>query len=195
LPQAEKHLLQKQKYQAFEKQLEQTGDTQISTSDPQSRQMITRNNITEVAYNIQATVDLPAGRQVPNIISPLIIRLLMKMSGRLIERSEFADLIFENKQRMDKNKEVYRRRQAIVEHPFGIIKRQWDFYYIMTKKSIKRASADVGLIFTAFNLRRILNLVDKSLLKAYLKGLALYYMVITAHFKLFRQPLFFLSLK
>ena len=32
--------------------------------------------------------------------------------------------------------ELYQKRQAIVEHPFGIIKRQWDFYYIMTKKSI-----------------------------------------------------------
>jgi hypothetical protein len=30
-------------------------------------------------------------------------------------------------------------RQAIVEHPYGVIKRQWDFYYIMTKKTIKRA--------------------------------------------------------
>ena len=34
-----------------------TGITQISTSDPESRQMITRNNITEVAYNVQTVVD------------------------------------------------------------------------------------------------------------------------------------------
>ena len=74
---------------------------------------------------------------------------------------------------MEVNKELYRRRQATVEHPFGIIKRQWDFYYIMTKKSIERASADVGIIFTAFNLRRIFNIIEKDLLKAYLKGLVL----------------------
>jgi hypothetical protein len=48
-----------------------------------------------------------------------------------------------------KNYEIYRRRQAIVEHPYGVIKRQWGFYYNMTKKTIKHASADVGLIFTA----------------------------------------------
>jgi len=53
----EKHLAQKEKYLAFDKQLKQSGETQISTSNPQSRQMITRNNITEVAYNIQTTVD------------------------------------------------------------------------------------------------------------------------------------------
>ena len=52
-----KHKNQKQKYQDYQKQIEQTNITQISTSDPDSRQMITRNNITEVAYNIQTVVD------------------------------------------------------------------------------------------------------------------------------------------
>ena len=52
-----KHLIQKNRYQSFQKILDETGETQISTSDPDSRQLITRNNITEVAYNIQTTVD------------------------------------------------------------------------------------------------------------------------------------------
>ena len=51
----------------------------------------------------------------------------------------------------------YAHRQAIVEHPYGIIKRQWGFNYIMTKKTIKRASADVGFIFISYNLRRLLD--------------------------------------
>lgn len=59
-----KHQNQKNKYLAFRKELEETGDTQISTSDPDSRQLITRNNITEVAYNIQATVDAKHNIQV-----------------------------------------------------------------------------------------------------------------------------------
>jgi hypothetical protein len=92
--------------------------------------------------------------------------------GRLIERSEHMDLIDENKKRLREKLDLYRRRQAIVEHPFGTIKRQWDFYYVMTKKTIKHASADVGLIFTAYNLRRILNIVDPELLKNYLKKVA-----------------------
>jgi transposase len=53
----QKHLIQRNKYEQMKQELEETGDTQISTSDPDSRQMITRNNITEVAYNIQSTVD------------------------------------------------------------------------------------------------------------------------------------------
>jgi transposase len=52
-----KHKENKQKYESFKRQLDHTGEVQISTSDPESKQMITRNNITEVAYNVQATVD------------------------------------------------------------------------------------------------------------------------------------------
>jgi hypothetical protein len=82
------------------------------------------------------------------------------------------DLIDANKKRLRENLHQYRKRQAIVEHPFGTIKRQWDFYYIMTKKTLKHATADVGLIFTAYNLRRLFNLIDPKLLKTYLEGLA-----------------------
>jgi transposase len=47
----------KNKYHSLENQLRETKQVQISTSDPDSRQLITRNRITEVAYNVQATVD------------------------------------------------------------------------------------------------------------------------------------------
>jgi len=74
---------------------------------------------------------------------------------------------------MNANKELYRKRQAIVEHPYGIIKRQWGFYYVSTKKGMKRAASDVGLIFVAYNLRRIFNLIDINVLKAYLNQFVL----------------------
>jgi len=47
----------KETYNQLSEQLEASGEKQISTSDPESRQMITRNNITEVAYNVQTSVD------------------------------------------------------------------------------------------------------------------------------------------
>jgi hypothetical protein len=47
------------------------------------------------------------------------------------------------------------------------MKRQWGFDHIITKKSMKRASADVGFIFIAYNLRRIINIVGiDQLIKA-----------------------------
>lgn len=282
----QKHLAQKEKYHHLQQQLNDTGEVQISTSDPDSRQLITRNQITEVAYNIQATVDakhnIPidfkttnqndskamgnmvrraktilkkddftalydkgyhtgteltyadklgvqvivafpsVGSHVPDIAfdvehfiydklkdqytclagEKLITngrwynkqnrntinkvkhyktkaclschffkRCTKNKEGRLIERSEHMDVIDQNKKRLEENMPLYRKRQAIVEHPFGIIKRQWGFYYIMTKKSINHAQADVGMIFTAYNLRRIFNLIPEIELKKYFKEL------------------------
>ena len=301
-----KHQNQKQKYQDYQKEIEETNITQISTSDPDSRQMITRNNITEVAYNVQTVVDekhnIPIDFKVTNLndskamggmlrrtktilghtdfkalydkgyhtgsefdyadrlgIEVLVAvpevaahapnpdfdvehfvydkqndcftcpanevlitngnwynkangKSITKMKhykttaclscalmeqctknkkGRLIERSQHADLIHQNKVRVEQNKELYRKRQAIVEHPYGIIKRQWDFYYIMTKKSIKHASSDVGLIFIAFNLRRIINLIEPNLIKKYLKLLWLIFLSYFGKFKVVLKPLFF----
>ena len=45
------------KYESLLEQLDSSDQEQISTSDPDSRQIVIRNNITEVAYNIQSTTD------------------------------------------------------------------------------------------------------------------------------------------
>lgn len=278
----------KQFYNNLTDQLEQSGEVQISTSDPESRQLITRNNITEVGYNVQSTVDathcIPVDYKVTNEndskamggmlrrakviignsdftalydkgyhtgselktactmgVNPMVAipgvssfapdpsynydqfiydenndtftcpqgqnlstngqwykrntgRSTYKVkhyktnkcqscpvkdlctknaNGRLLERSEYAPYIEQNKHNIDAYPETYKKRQEIVEHPYGIIKRQWGFNYIMTKKTIKRASADVGLIFTAFNLRRLINIIGKNEFKKYLGGLIL----------------------
>ena len=295
-----KHQLQKDKYLNYKETIDTTGVTQISTSDPDSRQIMTRNNISEVAYNVQTVVDalhnIPIDFKVTNendskamggmlrrsktilghnnfiaiydkgyhtgsefayanrlkidvlvaipsvaahapdlafdvehfkydlktdsftcpanqilttngnwyskkngksvtqmkhyktsacLSCELFKKCTKNARGRLIERSQHADLIYQNKVRIENNYEIYRRRQAIVEHPYGVIKRQWDFYYIMTKKSIKHASADVGLIFTAYNLKRIFNLVDINMLKMYLKRTSLFYWRYKTDFKAF----------
>jgi len=99
---------------------------------------------------------------------PLRSQCTNNKGGRMIERSEHADLIQANRERIEQNPNYYRRRQSIVEHPYGTIKRQWGFSYIMTKRSMKRASADVGLMFTAYNLRRILNIIGIEAFRSYL---------------------------
>jgi transposase len=301
-----KHKERKATYQDLRQQLEQSGETQISTSDPESRQLITRNNITEVGYSAQTTVDAkhnipidfkvtnqndnkamggmvrraktilqtndftalydkgfhtggefdyvdkqgvevlvaipgpsshapdptydvehftydkntdtytcPAGQTLAtngnqydknssksNIKvkhyktnecqkCPFVKQCTRNKNGRILERSEYADLIHANKLRVDMNKELYRRRQAIVEHPYGTIKRQWGYSYIMTKKSMKRASADVGLIFVVYNLRRIINILGQDKLKEYLKALSFVFCSIMAQFKAISRSHFF----
>ena len=270
----------KEKYHHLSQQLEDSGEPQVSTSDPDSRQIITRNNITEVAYNAQTTVDsshnipidykvtntndskamgkmvrrtksilqtnqftslydkgyhtgsefqiaydlgvktivaIPSvAAQAPNpaynvshfeydklkdyytcpeghklmttgklhqaktylfkryttracLSCPVKEKCSKAKYGKGIQRSEYQELIELNKQRVKENETYYKRRQAIVEHPYGTIKRQWGFSYVITKKGIDRASADIGFMMVAYNLRRLLTIIGKDEFKKYLE--------------------------
>jgi len=277
----------KANYKDLEKQLKESGEKQISISDPQSRQIMLRNNITEVAYNVQTTVDsknnlpidykvtnendskamgnmvqraksilrtneftvlydkgfhtgselktaqdlgvetivaipgVPSTSQAPNPLfnyeffkynkeddtytcpQGRVLRTngswykQLSSSGsiswfkqyktkacrkcharsqctksqkeRLIQRSEYADYYERNRKNTLEKEKLYKRRQAIVEHPYGTLKRQWGFSYILTKKGMNRASSDVGLMFIAYNLRRIGNILTKDRLMEYLR--------------------------
>lgn len=70
----------------------------------------------------------------------------------------FHSCIQQNTKRVEVNVAIYKKRQALVEDPFGTIKRQWGFDHIMTKKGIASASADFGLIALAYNLKRLIKL-------------------------------------
>ncbi|WBL20870.1 IS1182 family transposase [Zunongwangia sp. HRR-M8] len=80
-----------------------------------------------------------------------------KANGKIIQRTQFTKSIQGNAKRIEQSGELYKKRQALVEHPYGTMKRQWGFDHIMTKRGIKAASADFGLIALAYNLRRLFN--------------------------------------
>jgi transposase len=277
----------KDNYKSLEKQLKESGEPQISISDPESRQIMIRNNITEVAYNVQTTVDsknnipidykvtnqndskamgdmvqraisilgtneftvlydkgyhtgselktaqdlgvetivaipsLPSTSQAPNHdynseyfiynneedtytcpqgevlrtngtwykehdkrgnlmvfkqyrtrsckSCPAHSHCTRSKKGRILSRTTFAEYYEKNRKAYQEKEKLYKRRQAIVEHPYGTIKRQWGFSYILTKKGMNRASSDVGLMFIAYNLRRIGNILTPDRLKEYLQ--------------------------
>lgn len=46
--------------------------------------------------------------------------------------------------------------------PLDLIKRQWGFDHVLSKKGKKRVSADVGFNFMTYNLKRILSLKGKK---------------------------------
>ncbi len=96
---------------------------------------------------------------------------------RLIQRSEYAEYYQRNLKNTHEKENLYKRRQAIVEHPYGTIKRQWGFNYILTKKGIGRAGSDVGLMFIAYNLKRIGNILSSNVLKEYLRALVSAFLV------------------
>jgi transposase len=281
----------KDNYKKIEKQLKESADKQVSVSDPESRQIMLRNNITEVAYNVQTTVDsknnipidykvtnqndskamgnmvqraksilrtndftalydkgfhtgselkkaqelgvetivavpgVPSTSQAPDYAynyehfiydkeadtytcpqgqvlrtngswykqrsssgsiswfkqyktkacrkCPVRSQCTRSEKGRLIQRSEYAEYYERNLINTREKEHLYKRRQTIVEHPYGTIKRQWGFNYILTKKGISRASTDVGLMLVAYNLKRIGNILTHNQLKEYLRILVL----------------------
>ena len=271
----DKQQKRKENYNQLKERLEATGEDQLSTSDPESRQMIIRNNITEVVYNLQSTVDakhyIPIDYKVTNnndtkamgtmlrraktsvgtnqftalydkgyhtgseikTASDLGIETLVAIprigrasqapdpkynaehfqynhhrdtylcpqgnpmvsngswyksrnyrfkqyktkackgcpvraqcttakNGKILQRSEFHTYVEQNAKRVANNKETYKKRQAIVEHSFGTIKRQWGFDHVMTKKTKQSAAADIGFIFIAYNLKRIWNSIGMN---------------------------------
>src|SRR5664280_1300297 len=288
----------KDNYKNLEKQLKESGESQISISDPESRQIMLRNNITEVAYNVQSTVDsknnlpidykvtnqndskamgdmvrraksilrtneftvlydkgfhtgselkiaqdlgietivaipkVPSTSQAPNhdynfehftydhesdtytcpqgevlrtngiwynehnSASNIIIfkqyrtsacksckshsQCTRSKNGRVLSRSTFTEYYERNHRNYEEKEHLYKRRQAIVEHHYGTLKRQWGFSYILTKKGMERASSDVGFMFIAYNLRRIGNILTKDRLKEYLRILLSLFSFISA---------------
>ncbi len=308
--QIEKQEKRKQKYNDLSRQLAETGETQVSTSDPESRQMITRNNITEVAYNVQSVTDakhcIPIDYKVTNqndskamgvmvrrskcilgtadftalfdkgyhtgselktaieagvhtLVAPpgvasfapnenynfdkfiydsindtyicpqnetlvtngncyqkskqryiyfvrhyktnkcatcsALAQCTKNKKGRLIERSEYQPYMDANKSNIEADPETYKKSKSIIENNYVILKRQWGFYYVCTKKGMKRASSDVGLMFCAYNLRRLLNLIDPNQLQAYLEALSfihfkqtdLYHHILNCNFMLIKM--------
>jgi transposase len=293
-------------YKHLEKKLKESGQSQISLSDPESRQIMLRNNITEVAYNVQTTVDakhnipidykvtnendskamgnmvqrakcilrtneftvlydkgfhtgselktaqnlgietivaipgVPSTSQAPepifnyenfkynkeedtytcpqgqvlytngswykertssgNIISfkqyrtkackhcPFRSNCTRSKKGRLIQRSEYAEYYERNRINTIVKEHLYKRRQEIVEHPYGTIKRQWGFSYILTKKGIARAGSDVGFMLIAYNLRRIANILTPEVLKEYLRMLVSLFFGLFAHIEAIFAP-------
>jgi radical SAM protein with 4Fe4S-binding SPASM domain len=116
---------------------------------------------------------------------PMLKQCTTNAKGKLIQRSEYQSYVDINKQNILQKEHLYKRRQAIIEHNYGTIKRQWNFHYILTKKGKERAGADVGFMFVAYNLRRILNLIDTKVLKEYLRILCLYILTKFGAFKPF----------
>ena len=269
----------KQQYKKLEQQLIETGQEQLSTTDPDSRKLAIRQNILDVCYNIQTSVDdkhylpidfkttnnndthalanmarrtkailgtnefveladkgyhtgeeirkcheagietlvaipkTPISSQAPDpaynqdkfkydkendfyicpqgqkltsngtwytnhpyktkhfktkacLTCPVKSSCTTSSKGRLVERNENIESTLRNKKTIETRKELYRRRQEIVEHPFGTIKRQWGFDYTLMKGK-KKVDGDVGLIFIAYLFTRMKNILGlKGLMEA-----------------------------
>jgi hypothetical protein len=62
-------------------------------------------------------------------------------------------------QRVRSRPEVMKQRHELVEHPFGTMKRGWDHGYFLMR-GLEKVRTEFSLTVLAYNLRRVLNLVE-----------------------------------
>jgi hypothetical protein len=63
------------------------------------------------------------------------------------------------KQRMKEKSEMIHIRKALAEHPFGTIKQGMGFRHFLTR-GINNVSAEMSFSVLAYNLKRVLNIVN-----------------------------------
>lgn len=87
-----------------------------------------------------------------------------KLPKRIIHRSEYQDAVDINDNNIKKNPQYYKRRQAIVEHPFGTIKRHFGFTHTLLK-GLQKVNGEMNLIMFCYNFLRTKNILgfDKML--------------------------------
>lgn len=81
-----------------------------------------------------------------------------KLPKRIIHRSEYQDAVDINNSNIKQNPQYYKRRQAIVEHPFGTIKRHFGFIHTLLK-SLQKVNGEMNLIMFCYNFMRTKNIL------------------------------------
>ena len=79
-------------------------------------------------------------------------------NGRAIDRSEYADTVEANNQRVTESPDYYRQRQQITEHQFGTIKRQMGYTHTNIRGKPK-VMGEIGIVFTVYNLVRCVRIL------------------------------------
>jgi len=97
---------------------------------------------------------------------PLKDKCTRNKGNRTITREEDEDLMDAMAARVQAHPEKLRLRKALVEHPFGTLKRWFGYTYFLVK-GLDMVCAEWSLMTLAYNLKRVLNLVSlKDLLAA-----------------------------
>lgn len=100
--------------------------------------------------------------------------------GRIIARSVNQDFLDIIDQRTSENKELYKTRQMIVEHPFGTVKRGWGLSYFLTR-GIESVKTETSLAFLAYNMKRVMNIIGIKEMIERLKGLSYSFNLYSLH--------------
>lgn len=81
----------------------------------------------------------------------------MHKCKRTIYRHEYEGIVEKVIQKTIINSKAYNRRNQIVEHPYGTIKRYFGYTYF-SRKGLANVNAEVSSFCFAYNLKRLLNI-------------------------------------
>ena len=84
--------------------------------------------------------------------------------GRYLDRYLTDHAVERNKININNNRGLYKKRQAIVEHPFGTIKRQWGYTYTLLK-TIPKVKTEFSIIMLCYNIKRTMSIIGSNKLK------------------------------
>ncbi len=77
---------------------------------------------------------------------------------RAVTRGRYATIYEETDKRTRENMDIYKRRQQIVEHPFGTVKHSMHGYYFLLRTR-RKVRTEVALLFLGYNLKRAYNVL------------------------------------
>ncbi|TFH40883.1 MAG: hypothetical protein E4G94_08835 [ANME-2 cluster archaeon] len=69
------------------------------------------------------------------------------------------------KLRVEENRELMMKRQELVEHPFGTIKRTFNQGYLLLKR-LPKVGTEISLTMLAYDMKRVINIVGMKKLMA-----------------------------
>lgn len=89
-------------------------------------------------------------------------------TGKIIQRDKYSAATDKMIDRIKKNKTKYSQRQCIVEHPFGTLKRNMNFTYLLLRNFVK-VRGEISIAFFSYNLKRVINIMGvKELIEAFI---------------------------
>ena len=95
-----------------------------------------------------------------------------KTAYKCVTRLEYSDVVQKHKEKMKtpEAKNFIKQRGAIVEHPFGTIKRSlgWDHFLV---RGLEKVSGENSLIMFTYNFKRLLNILGITLFRELIKSI------------------------
>lgn len=95
---------------------------------------------------------------------PMLSRCTRGKRGRIIYRWEHEEVLEQMRERVRREKDKVKKRNILIEHIFGTMKRGFNQGYMLMKGK-EKVSAEISLTVLAYNIKRVLKIIGLERLK------------------------------